>query len=531
MKRWWGALGVVAGLAYGAPASAEPIRIVVAAGHRYGAPEERPLRYARDDAARVVDVFTAIGGVRKEAAFLADEPTVADLTRAIDKAAALAGTHKPEEVTFILYFSGHGDRASLHLGGEALPVADLSARVGRIPAALRVVVLDACRTDDTLRAKGMQEEPAFAVALPGTVTGEGSATGTVWIQASAEGDPAQESQELAGGVFTHYWLSGLRGAADADGDRRVTLGESYDYAYHQTLFKTARASGVLQRPTARLDLRAAGPIVLTTPSPLTARIVLPQVADAQFLVYEPRSRHVLAEAWSAPDRAVAIALPPGSYVVQRRAHGRGGASEVALARGEERSLSGADFHDVPLEALARKGGAVILSPNEFEAAYLPSSSPDVSIVQRGGVRYQRRFDGFALGIGVDAGGGATTNAARHVGETSVGGGVAIEWREGVGPATFRAGIGPRLEWIEQRLERNDAERATSASYSARDTKHAVGVGGAASLRVSVSPFSRGFSNGAFFTGGGTASVVAAPATTGTVARFSVTGELGAGVAF
>ena len=51
-----------------------------------------------------------------------------------------------------------------------LAIADLSARVGRVPAALRVVVLDACRTDDTLRAKGMQEEPAFAVALPGSVT-------------------------------------------------------------------------------------------------------------------------------------------------------------------------------------------------------------------------------------------------------------------------------------------------------------------------------------------------------------------------
>lgn len=531
MKRWWGALGVVAGLVCGAPASAEPIRIVVAAGHRYGAPEERPLRYARDDAARVVDVFTAIGGVKKESAFLADEPSVAELTRAIDKAAALAGTHKPEEVTFVLYFSGHGDRASLHLGGEALPIADLSARVGRVPAALRVVVLDACRTDDTLRAKGMQEEPAFAVALPGSVTGEGSATGTVWIQASAEGDPAQESQELAGGVFTHYWLSGLRGAADADGDRRVTLGESYDYAYHQTLFKTARASGVLQRPTARLDLRAAGPIVLTTPSPLTARIVLPQVADAQFLVYEPRSRHVLAEAWSAPDRAVAIALPPGSYVVQRRAHGRGGASEVALARGEERALAGSDFQDVPLETLARKGGGVILSPNEIEAAYLPSSSADVEVIQRGGLRYQRRFDGFALGANVDAGGGASTNAARHVGETTVGGGVSIEWRESLGAATFRAGAGPRVEWIEQRLQRNDADRVTSASYAASDKKHAVGVGGAASLRVSVSPLSRGRTSGPFVTGGVGASVLGAPATTGTVVRFSVTGDVGAGLAF
>lgn len=504
-------------------AHAEPVRIVVAAGHRYGRSDERPLRFARDDAARVSDVFTQMGGVKKEHAILLDEPSPAALAAGIERARAIASIHRPEEVTIVFYFSGHGDRARIHLGTEGMSLNDLSERIARVPAALRVVVLDACRTDDTLRGKGMSEEPAFAVALDGAA---GASTGTVWIHASAEGDPAQESQELAGGVFTHFWLSGLRGAADADGDRRVTLAESYDYAYHQTLFKSARASGVLQRPTARLDLKEVAPIVLTTPQVASSRLLLPQIADQQFLVYEPRSRRILAEAWSARDRRVALALSPGAYVVQRRAGGKGGAAEVSLSRGEERSLAVSEFREVPLETLARKGGAVILKPNEVELAYAPAAQGDFGLVQRIAARYQRAFEGWALGVWADGAAGSTTTPARNIDEKTVAGTLAIEWRESLGDVTLRAGGGPRAEWIEQRLERNDSERALAASYEPRETKRAGGLGGTVAVRGSWH-----LAKPMFVTLGAQGTTVFVPSTAGTQSRWTLGADLGAGLSF
>ena len=33
------------------------------------------------------------------------------------------------------------------------------------------------------------------------------------------------------GIFTYHLVEGLRGAADADGDGRVTIDELYDYVY------------------------------------------------------------------------------------------------------------------------------------------------------------------------------------------------------------------------------------------------------------------------------------------------------------
>jgi len=33
------------------------------------------------------------------------------------------------------------------------------------------------------------------------------------------------------GVFTYYLLEGLKGAADADGDKLITSGEAYEYVF------------------------------------------------------------------------------------------------------------------------------------------------------------------------------------------------------------------------------------------------------------------------------------------------------------
>ena len=64
--------------------SAEPIRLLIAVSHRTGRPGETPLKHATQDATRVRDVFTRVGGVRPEHAFLLNDPTKAQLLAAID---------------------------------------------------------------------------------------------------------------------------------------------------------------------------------------------------------------------------------------------------------------------------------------------------------------------------------------------------------------------------------------------------------------------------------------------------------------
>lgn len=53
--------------------------------------------------------------------------------------------------------------------------------------------------------------------------------GRLLLAASSEGEDAFESPELEHGVFTHFLLRGLEGAADLNGDFHVTVWELYEY--------------------------------------------------------------------------------------------------------------------------------------------------------------------------------------------------------------------------------------------------------------------------------------------------------------
>ena len=53
------------------------------------------------------------------------------------------------------------------------------------------------------------------------------------LTASRAGEVSEERDELGHGVFTYYLLEGLRGKADIDGDKIVTVDEIYSYLSEQ----------------------------------------------------------------------------------------------------------------------------------------------------------------------------------------------------------------------------------------------------------------------------------------------------------
>jgi Caspase domain len=450
---------------------AEPLRLLVAAGHGAGLPGEAPLRHAQRDAAAIREVLMRHGGVAPEHAFVLNDPRPAALFAALELAKTLALQRRPEEVTLFFYFSGHGDQERLHLGPETLGVSELGARLRAFPAGLKVVVTDACRNAD-LRPKGPRAEPGFAVNLEG----EGGARGLVWLFATSEGQAAHESEELSGALFTHYWVNGLRGAADADGDRRVTLAESYRFAHDQTLYRSARAGGALQRPLAVLDLREAGPLVLTRLSDASAGLALPRAADVHYLVYAPGTRSVLGEAWGLPERDVMLALPPGRYIVQARGPAVRGATELVLSRGEWRKLEPREFRPIAEEALARKGGAVVTRPNELAPSLGVASSRLASVGGLAAISYRRRFDDWALGARAFGTYGGERAGVNDVRVALAGGGFSLDHVIALGPTALRAGVGANATLVDQRRERRDADRLERAGYNARETSRAFAAG-------------------------------------------------------
>ena len=205
------------------------------------------------DAARVASVLQEVGGVRPENTVLLqgkDADTVRRALIAVNERVRTAG----RPTVLLVYYSGHADAGALHLGSTALELAELEQLVRGSAAGFRLLVLDACRSGALTRVKGGTPIPPFDIQLGERVAGEGA----VFLTSSSASEDSQESDELKGSFFTHALLSGLLGAADENGDGRVTLDEAYRYAYETTLRASSRTLAGTQHPTFQYDVRGVG---------------------------------------------------------------------------------------------------------------------------------------------------------------------------------------------------------------------------------------------------------------------------------
>jgi hypothetical protein len=152
-----------------------------------------------------------------------------------------------EEDLVVLFFSGHGasepgsadnyylltyDADPDDLATTAIPTWDVNIAFQRNISARRVVVLvDACHAASvgintgTRGAAGSNQVNKYLQEMARTGEGKAFFSATQIGQTSIE----PRSAGIKTGLFTHYLLEGLSGAADEDGNYIVTLGEVIDY--------------------------------------------------------------------------------------------------------------------------------------------------------------------------------------------------------------------------------------------------------------------------------------------------------------
>jgi len=193
------------GLLVAGPAAAERHLLTVAA-HR-GSSGETPLRFARRDAERVRKVFQHMGGVQPANSVMLVDPSADDVRRAL----RTLGSRLKKSDTLVLYVSAHMDSHAVHLGPERLAFTELFSGARATGASLRVFFLDGCRSG-AVTAKGLVRGRVRIIRpRPRPATGE------VILTSTAPDEDALESLRLSGSFFTHYLVTGLRGAADGDG--------------------------------------------------------------------------------------------------------------------------------------------------------------------------------------------------------------------------------------------------------------------------------------------------------------------------
>jgi len=332
-------------------------RYALVIGSNAGWSQDRPLRYAENDAEQVRDVLIALGGFAADHVALLRDPDTAEVRgrlRTLDRTAGLSG----ENSLVFVYYSGHADDRHLHLRGEPpLSHAELQDELRRLSATIKLAVIDACKSGAvTHKGGGPTQEFGIDVVAP-------QLSGLVLLTSSGADELSQESRALAGSVFTHHLVSGLRGAADEDDDQRITVAEAYHYAYERTRADTA-TSRALQRPAFRYELSGQGEIVLTQLASGQAQLRIPRGPPQRYVILDAHEWRLIAGVRASPDRDTWLALAPGTYHVKRVLENRIEVASITIGVGPPTDIDRAAYRSAPLSSDILKGEPSDLSSFE-----------------------------------------------------------------------------------------------------------------------------------------------------------------------
>lgn len=209
------------------------------------------LQFAVNDAEAIATQLQATGGFSAERVVLmvSDHPEPGlrpTRSNVLEQLVRLEARAQGAEQVMV-YFSGHGlgvelegttqnyllteDTRLLIPEDTGLALEDVVRRVQAIDAQQRLLVLDACRNERDRGAKGVQGAQTWtAPQLEGT-------SGTRVVFSAEFGSVSYEEPQLQSGLFTWYWVDGMRCAADgALGSTRdgvVTLEELFSYTASQ----------------------------------------------------------------------------------------------------------------------------------------------------------------------------------------------------------------------------------------------------------------------------------------------------------
>ncbi|MBN2577079.1 MAG: caspase family protein [Deltaproteobacteria bacterium] len=339
-------------LAAAAPAADAPAlrRFALVASSNDGGPSRTPLRFANSDGESFGRVLGSLGGVREGDLILIRDSSRADLQRAFADLRARLGRESRPQVRreVFVYFSGHSDEEGLLLGGQRVSYRELRQWIDATGADVRIAILDSCASGSLIRLKGGVHRAPFLRDL------STKARGHAFLTASSADEAAQESDRIGAAFFTHYLLSGLRGAADANRDRRVTLGEAYQFAYNETLQRTETSRAGAQHPSYDFQLAGTGDVVLTDLRASASRLVLVRELAGRIYVRDAADRLVV-ELRKEPTYPIELGLDTGKYRVVLDRDGSISSGTFDLRSGERLEIASASLTAVAPLANVRRG--------------------------------------------------------------------------------------------------------------------------------------------------------------------------------
>ncbi|MCP5103720.1 MAG: caspase family protein [bacterium] len=315
-------------------------RFALVVGANYGGKGRVKLQYAVEDAKDVLKILEDMGGVSADDSRLLVEPNKDTLTWEMNRLRERLERARPEHrrVEVIIYYSGHSDEENILLGKEKLPYTQLRDEINRLPADVRIAILDSCASGAFTRLKGGKKRRPFLVDTAYDMKGYAVMT------SSSSDEASQESDRLKGSFFTHYLISGLRGAADMTQDGRITLNEAYQFAFQETLQKTEKTVSGPQHPNYDIQMTGTGDVVMTDIRQSSALLRLTEDVSGKLFIHDAKNV-LVAELNKMPGRYIELGLEEGKYrIINIVAGGKGVfESKIQLKKGKTVEVDMAQF--------------------------------------------------------------------------------------------------------------------------------------------------------------------------------------------
>jgi len=242
-------------------AQEEPLkRFGLFIGANDGGNDRIRLRWAVADAERMAGVMTEVGGIRPQDSYVIENPSGRDLEFQFEhlKERIASASESARRTELIVYYSGHSDESGLKIGGDNFSYVDLRRWIDEMGADVSIAILDSCASGAFTRLKGGSFIQPFLVDASSDVSGH------AFLTSSSADEASQESDQLGSSFFTHYLVSGLRGAADLSNDSVVTLDEVYLYAREETLTRTTNTFAGPQHASFDFQLTGTGSLRAAT---------------------------------------------------------------------------------------------------------------------------------------------------------------------------------------------------------------------------------------------------------------------------
>jgi hypothetical protein len=308
-------------------------RFAIVVGANNGGTNRIMLKYAVSDAVSLIKVLKDMGGVAPDDSILLEDPDrntffseMKKLNQKINKARS-----EYRRVEVIFYYSGHSDEENILIGKEKISYKAFRDAINRMEADIRIAILDSCASGAFTRLKGGKKRSPFLFDTAYDMKG------FAFMTSSSSDEASQESDRLKGSFFTHYLISGMRGAADMTGDGRITLNEAYQYAFSETLSQTQKTMSGPQHPNYNIQMTGTGDVVMTDIRKSTSVLVIGENISGRIFIHNQENALVV-EINKPFGRNIEIGLEQGKYRIMNIREGKIYESTIILPEGKRLEL-------------------------------------------------------------------------------------------------------------------------------------------------------------------------------------------------